>query len=199
MMNSKIAHSDETLVASAREGSRTAFGELVRRHSHRVYGMSFKILKNREDAEDNLQNVFCKAYGKIRQFEGNSQFSTWLVRIAINEALMMLRKRRPEAASADEDGIPDGNETRAELRDLRADPERQYLTKELATKALDALHPTLKYTFILQKGEGWTSRELAKAMEITPELVKSRIFRARVKLRQRLLALAKPEPMALQN
>jgi RNA polymerase sigma-70 factor (ECF subfamily) len=198
-MNSKIAHSDETLVASAREGSRTAFGELVRRHSHRVYGMSFKILKNREDAEDNLQNVFCKAYGKIRQFEGNSQFSTWLVRIAINEALMMLRKRRPEAASADEDGIPDGNETRAELRDLRADPERQYLTKELATKALDALHPTLKYTFILQKGEGWTSRELAKAMEITPELVKSRIFRARVKLRQRLLALAKPEPMALQN
>jgi DNA-directed RNA polymerase specialized sigma24 family protein len=82
---------------------------------------------------------------------------------------------------------------------LRADPERQYLTKELATKALDALHPTLKYTFILQKGEGWTSRELAKAMEITPELVKSRIFRARVKLRQRLLALAKPEPMALQN
>ena len=201
MMNSKIAHSDETLVASAREGSRTAFGELVRRHSHRVYGMSFKILKNREDAEDNLQNVFCKAYGKIRQFEGNSQFSTWLVRIAINEALMMLRKRRPEAvaASADEDGAPEGNETRAELRDLRADPERQYLTKELATKALDALHPTLKYTFILQKGEGWTSRELAKAMEITPELVKSRIFRARVKLRQRLLALAKPEPMALQN
>lgn len=201
MMNSKIAHSDEMLVASAREGSRTAFGELVRRHSHRVYGMSFRILKNREDAEDNLQNVFCKAYGKIRQFEGNSQFSTWLVRIAINEALMMLRKRRPEAAaaSADEEGTPDGNETRAELRDMRADPERQYLTKELATKALEALHPTLKYTFILQKREGWTSRELATAMEITPELVKSRIFRARIKLRQRLLALAKPEPMALQN
>jgi RNA polymerase sigma-70 factor (ECF subfamily) len=200
-MNSKTAHSDEMLVASAREGSRTAFGELVRRHSHRVYGMSFKILKNREDAEDNLQNVFCKAYGKIRQFEGNSQFSTWLVRIAINEALMMLRKRRPEAAaaSADEEGTLDGNETRAELRDMRADPERQYLTKELATKALEALHPTLKYTFILQKREGWTSRELAKAMEITPELVKSRIFRARVKLRQRLSALAKPEPMALQN
>jgi RNA polymerase sigma-70 factor (ECF subfamily) len=201
VMNSKTAHSDEMLVASAREGSRTAFGELVRRHSHRVYGMSFKILKNREDAEDNLQNVFCKAYGKIRQFEGNSQFSTWLVRIAINEALMMLRKRRPEAAaaSADEEGTLDGNETRAELRDMRADPERQYLTKELATKALEALHPTLKYTFILQKREGWTSRELAKAMEITPELVKSRIFRARVKLRQRLSALAKPEPMALQN
>ena len=203
MMNSQMAHSEEKLIASARAGSRTAFGELVHRHSHRVYGMSFKILKNREDAEDNLQNVFCKAYGKIGQFEGNSQFSTWLVRIAINEALMMLRKRRPEAAAtsgpATEDGIMDGNEARAELRDLRADPEREYLTKELATKALDALHPTLKNTFILQKGEGWTSRELAKAMEITPELVKSRIFRARVKLRQRLLVLTKTESIALQS
>jgi len=163
--------------------------------------MSFKILKNREDAEDNLQNVFCKAYGKIRQFEGNSQFSTWLVRIAINEALMMLRKRRPEEAAvlSDEERKLDGHEANAELRDLRADPERQYVTKDLAAKVLEALHPTLKYTFILQKGEGWTSRELANAMDITPQLVKSRVFRARVKLRQRLLALAKPESMALQS
>jgi len=201
VMNSQIADSEQMLIARARAGSRTAFGELVRRHSHRVYGMSFKILKNREDAEDNLQNVFCKVYGKIRQFEGNSQFSTWLVRIAINEALMMLRKRRPEdaAALADQDRELDGNETTMEPRDLRADPERLYLTKELATKALEALHPTLKHTFIMQKGEGWTSRELAKAMEITPELVKSRIFRARVKLRRRLLVLAKPQAMALQT
>jgi RNA polymerase sigma-70 factor, ECF subfamily len=202
-MRRQTRPSDKALVVNARAENRSAFGELVRRHSSRVFGMSLKMLRNREDAEDNLQDAFCKAYGKIRQFEGNSQFSTWLVRIAINEALMMLRKRRPEDVaaftSADDDGTFDGDETRAELRDLRADPERQYLTKELATKALDALHPTLKYTFILQKGEGWTSRELAKAMEITPELVKSRIFRARVKLRQRLLALAKTVSMALQS
>lgn len=201
MMNCQAVRSDKSLIASARAGDRSAFGELVRRHSQRVYGMSFKILKNREDAEDNLQNVFCKAYGKIRQFEGNSQFSTWLVRIAINEALMMLRKRRPEEAAvlSDEERKLDGHEANAELRDLRADPERQYVTKDLAAKVLEALHPTLKYTFILQKGEGWTSRELANAMDITPQLVKSRVFRARVKLRQRLLALAKPESMALQS
>jgi RNA polymerase sigma-70 factor (ECF subfamily) len=201
MINSQAVHSEKSLIASARAGNRTAFGELVRRHSRRVYGMSMKILRNREDAEDNLQNVFCKAYGKIQQFQGSSQLSTWLIRIAINEALMMLRKRRPEEASvtADEGGGLDDLETNSELRDLRADPERQYLTKELATKALDVLHPTLKYAFILQKGEGWTSRELAKALDITPELVKSRVFRARVKLRQRLLALAKPETMALQG
>lgn len=201
MMNSKIISSERTLIGSARAGNRNAFGELVRRHSNRVYGMSFKILKNREDAEDNLQNVFCKAYGKIRQFEGNSQFSTWLMRIAINEALMMLRKRRPGDVSSDDDGngAMDDGETNPEPRDLHADPERQYLTKELAEKVFDALQPTLKYTFILQKGEGWTSRELAEALEITPETVKSRIFRARVRLRQELLALAKPNSMALQS
>jgi RNA polymerase sigma-70 factor, ECF subfamily len=200
-MNSQTVHSEKALIARAREGSRTAFGELVRRHSHRVYGMSFRILKNREDAEDNLQNVFCKAFGKMRQFEGNSQFSTWLTRIAINEALMMLRKRRPAAAarSVEEEVNVESQDTHAELRDLRADPEHQYLTKELATKVLDGLHPTLKHTFILQKREGWTSRELAEALGITPELVKSRIFRARVRLRQRLLDLAKPESMALQS
>jgi RNA polymerase sigma-70 factor, ECF subfamily len=201
VMNSQIISSEKALVASARAGNRNAFEELVRRHSNRVYGMSFKILKNREDAEDNLQNVFCKAFSKIRQFEGNSQFSTWLMRIAINEALMMLRKRRPGDVSTDDDrdGAMDERDTNAELSDLHADPERQYLTKELAARVLDALQPTLKYSFILQKVEGWTSRELAEALDITPETVKSRIFRARVRLRQELLALAKPNAMALQS
>jgi RNA polymerase sigma-70 factor (ECF subfamily) len=200
-MNRQIAEQEKTLIARARAGNRNAFGELVRRHSHRVYGMSFRILKNREDAEDNLQNVFYKAFSKIQQFEGNSQFSTWLIRIAVNEALMMLRKRRPEelATCADGEWTQEGHEPNEELRDSHADPERQYLTKELAAKALEALHPTLKYTFILQKREGWTSRELAMALDLTPELVKSRIFRARVKLQQRLLALAKPTAMALQG
>ncbi|HEY6385911.1 MAG TPA: sigma factor-like helix-turn-helix DNA-binding protein, partial [Candidatus Acidoferrum sp.] len=103
-----------------------------------------------------------------------------------------------EAASVNEVRELDGYETNAEPRDSHADPERQYLTKELATKALEVLHPTLKHTFLLQKGEGWTSRELAQALDITPELVKSRIFRARVRLRERLLTLAKPESVALQ-
>jgi len=200
-MNIQTILSEEALISSARAGSNHAFGELVHRHSHRVYGMSFKILKNREDAEDNLQNVFCKAYGKIRQFEGNSQFSTWLVRIAINEALMMLRKRRSAdaAESAGGDRSMDDRGPKVESRDLHADPERQYLTKELAAKAFDALSPELRYTFILQKGEGWTSQEVAKALDITAETVKSRIFRARVRLRQRLLALSKAESIAVQS
>jgi RNA polymerase sigma-70 factor (ECF subfamily) len=163
--------------------------------------MSLKMLRNREDAEDNLQNAFCKAYGKIQQFEGNSQFSTWLLRIAINEALMTLRKRGAGevALGAEQDRAADDPQRKVELRDVHPDPERQYLVKELASKALDVLPHPLKHTFILQKKEGWTNRELAETLDITPASVKSRIFRARARLRQRILDLSKTEPIALQG
>jgi RNA polymerase sigma-70 factor (ECF subfamily) len=192
--------SDEALIAGARAGNANDFGELVRRHSRQVYGLSFRVLKNREDAEDNLQNAFCKAYGKIRQFEGKSQFSTWLMRIAINEALMMLRKRRSEGLrlQADLDSDKSDRESKPDIRDSRADPERQYLTKELAARAFEALQPSLKCTFILQKAEGWTSEELAQAFDITKETIKSRVFRARIRMRERLAALSKTESAALQ-
>ena len=200
-MNSQTVLSDRALTTNARAGGRNAFGELVRRHSSLVFGMSLKMLRNREDAEDNLQNAFCKAYGKIQQFEGNSQFSTWLLRIAINEALMTLRKRGAGevALRGDQDRAADDPRTKVELRDVHPDPERQYLVKELASKALDALPHPLKHTFILQKKEGWTNRELAETLDITPASVKSRIFRARARLRQRVLDLSKTEPIALQG
>jgi len=199
-MKTQSVASDEALIERARGGNSSAFGELVRRHSSRVYGMSFKVLKNREDAEDNLQNAFCKAYGKIQQFEGKSQFSTWLMRIAINEALMMLRKRRSEGTvSAAGDWETEDQESKGSFRDLHADPERQCLTKELAALALETLHPTLKDTFMLQIGEGWTSRELAQALEVTKETVKSRMFRARATMRQHLETISKRESMALPS
>ena len=200
-MNSQTVLSDRALIINACAGSPNAFGELVRRHSSLVFGMSLKMLRNREDAEDNLQNAFCKAYGKIQQFEGNSQFSTWLLRIAINEALMTLRKRGAGevALRGDQDRAADDPQTKVELRDVHPDPERQYLVKELASKALDALPHPLKHTFILQKTEGWTNRELAETLDITPVGVKSRIFRARARLRQRILDLSKTEAIALQG
>jgi RNA polymerase sigma-70 factor (ECF subfamily) len=200
-MNSQTSLSEEALIAKAREGNSNAFGELVRRNSRRVYAMSLKMLKNHEDAEDNSQNAFCKAYRKIRQFEGNSQFSTWLVSIAINEALMMLRKRRPERSTetADNDLNSYDQSSQPDLHDLHADPESQYVMKDLAEKTFEVLTPALKSTFILQKGEGWTSYEVAQALNITAETVKSRIFRARVRLRERLLALSKAHTVALQS
>ena len=114
--------SDETLIKGARSGNSDAFDELVRRHSRQVYGMSFRMLKNREDAEDNSQNAFCKAYGKIRQFEGKSRFSTWLMRITINEALMTLRRRRLEGLAQYTDGNDDESAPAIDVRDMHADP-----------------------------------------------------------------------------
>src|ERR1700739_5059870 len=91
---------ERQLVAKAQAGNEEAFTELVRRHSGQVYGLSLNMLRNREDAEDNLQNVLVKAFHHIDRFEGNSQFSTWLVRVTINEALMNLLKRNSAALSS---------------------------------------------------------------------------------------------------
>ncbi len=191
---------ERTLVAKAQSGNEEAFTELVRRHSGQVYGLSLNMLRNREDAEDNVQNVLVKAFHHIHRFEGQSQFSTWLVRIAINEALMKLRKRNSERISDyhEPNGSDDEPLNFPEIADVRQDPERQYISKELAAKVFRGLNPSLQDTFILQKAEGWTNRELAQALGITVSTVKSRIFRARVRLRQQLLALAEAQP-ALQS
>jgi RNA polymerase sigma-70 factor, ECF subfamily len=193
-MEKAYPQNEETgLIGRAKRGNSDAFSELVRRHSQQIYGVSLRMLKNHEDAEDNVQNVLCKAFNNLKQFEGNSRFSTWLVRIAINEALMKLRKTQSDRAAksseilrqdSDEPIIP-------EVEDNRPNPERAYIAKELADKAFYGLHPSLRDTFILHKAEGWTNRELARSMGITVETVKSRIFRARVRMRNQLLAISK--------
>src|SRR5438477_12892471 len=103
---------ERVLVAKAQAGNEEAFTELVRRHSGQVYGLSLNMLRNREDAEDNLQNVLVKAFQHIDRFEGNSQFSTWLVRITINEALMKLRQRNSERMSAYQAMVPNVDQPR---------------------------------------------------------------------------------------
>jgi RNA polymerase sigma-70 factor (ECF subfamily) len=192
-MEKPYPQNEETaLVSRARSGNNDAFSELVRRHSQQIYGVSLRMLKNHEDAEDNVQNVLCKAFNNIRQFEGNSRFSTWLVRIAINEALMKLRKTQSDRTAKSAEIIrPESDEPMTpEIEDCRPNPERAYIAKEMTAKAFYGLHPSLRDTFILHKAEGWTNRELAGAMGITVETVKSRIFRARVRMRNQLLALS---------
>jgi RNA polymerase sigma-70 factor (ECF subfamily) len=200
-MNTQANPSERVLVARAQAGNEEAFSELVRRHSGQVFGLSLNMLRNREDAEDNLQNVLVKAFHNIRRFEGNSQFSTWLVRITINEALMKLRKRTSERISDYQAVGSHDEESRSfpEIEDTRQDVERHYMSKDLARKAFHGLNPLLQDTFILQKAEGWTNRELAQALGITVSTVKSRIFRARVRLRAQLRTLTDTQPAALQS
>jgi RNA polymerase sigma-70 factor (ECF subfamily) len=197
-MNTQTNPSERVLVARAQAGNQEAFSELVRRHSGQVFGLSLNMLRNREDAEDNVQNVLVKAYNNIRRFEGNSKFSTWLVRITINEALMKLRKRTSERISDYQSAGSHDEEPRnfPEIEDTRQDVERHYVSKDLARKAFQGLNPLLQDTFILQKAEGWTNRELAQALGITVSTVKSRIFRARVRLRAQLRSLTATQPAA---
>ena len=147
---------EQSLIEKAHAGGADAFSELVRLHSRQIYGLSLKMLRNREDAEDNLQNVCCKAYDNINRFRGQSRFSTWLARIAMNEALMKMRQLRSERSKGHtlvsnferEDGAV------LEIEGGRPNPERQYIARELATIALLGLRPVARNTFILHKAEG---------------------------------------------
>lgn len=193
---------ERALVAEAQAGNDRAFEELVRKHSEQIYRMSLRLLKDPEDAKDNLQNALCKAYVNLSKFEGNSRFSTWLVRIAINEGLMMLRSRRTELAATRREVVYSDEEDRSEvarIRDARPSPERACIAKQLVAVAFRGMEPSLRDAFLLHKGAGWTNREVADAMGITEEMVKSRIFRTRLQLRQRLAASSYAGSMAAQQ
>jgi RNA polymerase sigma-70 factor (ECF subfamily) len=167
-----------------------AFSELVEANSRLIYKVSLRILKNHADAEDNLQRVLIKIHNNIHQFEGRSQLSSWMVRVAINEALMEIRKHKlagnmlPIEAAVQEENC----EVRR-IRDHRPDPERQCIANQLLGKVLDGLSPRLRDAFVLTTGGGWTQQEFADAMGISVGTVKARIFRARTRMRQRLRGL----------
>jgi RNA polymerase sigma-70 factor, ECF subfamily len=195
-MGKRLASEEERLLTQARAGSADAFSKLVELHWSRVYGISLRILKNREDAEDNLQNVLCKAYRNIRQFNGDSKMSTWLFRIAVNEAFMKLRKRHStrELSFAEVCSEEDEEQGVFAVEDSRPDPERRCIASDLAAKAFRGLSSSLAEVFVLNKAEGWTNRELAKAFGTSTETVKSRIFRTRVRLRQQLSSISHNAP-----
>ncbi len=182
--------SEELLIAKARRGSSEAFTDLVCLHSPQIYRVSLTILRNRADAEDNVQDVFYKVCKNIQRFEGRSRFSSWLVRIAVNEALMKIRSRQSEHTMFHVDmPRPEGKQSPVlEIEDSRPDPERQYITSQLATTAFHGTHPLLRQMFTLHAAGGWTYRELAAAIGITVSTAKSRIFRARAQMQQRLHA-----------
>src|ERR1700730_15479942 len=126
-------HPDVALVERARAGDVLAFEKLVRQYDRQVFRIANHITQNREDAEDVVQDAFLKAYQKLDQFQGNSKFYTWLVRIAVNESLMRLRKRRTgKMVSIDEDVESEDGSMPRDLAEWRPDPEMMYGQSELA-------------------------------------------------------------------
>jgi RNA polymerase sigma-70 factor, ECF subfamily len=183
--------SDElVLVQKAKGGDVSAFEELVRRYDRNVFRIAQHITQNREDAEDVVQDAFLKAYNNLAQFQGQSKFYTWLVRIAVNEALMKLRRRRPERTiSLDEEVKTEDDSVPREVADWSPNPEQQYTQAELRDildRTIHGLPATFRTVFVLRDVEGLSTEETAEALELSVPAVKSRLLRARLQLRERL-------------
>jgi RNA polymerase sigma-70 factor, ECF subfamily len=188
---SSIAREDEhLLVAAAKKGDTAAFEELVNRYESKIFRLTMNITGNREDAEDAMQDAFLKAYAHLEGFQGDSRFYTWLVRIAANEALMRLRKRRPGQFSLDEaiEG-EDADFMPRELEDWRPSPEREYAQSEMhgiLAGVIEKLEPEYRVVLVLRDLEELSTQETADVLGISVTAVKSRLLRARLKLRERL-------------
>src|SRR3954447_10157574 len=178
------------LVERARKGDGGAFSSLIRRYEGKIFRLAMNITQNREDAEDVLQEAFLKAYEHLDQFQGNSKFYTWIVRIAVNQALMKLRKRKTDRTVSLDEQIDTGEDTVArEIAAWDENPEQQYSREELneiLTEAIEGLAPIYKTVFTLRDVDGLSTEETAEALDLTVPAVKSRLLRARLQLRERL-------------
>ncbi len=182
---------EATLVAEAKEGNAEAFTVLVNQYERNIFRLALNITSNKEDAEDVLQETFLKAYTHLGRFQGNSRFYTWVVRIAVNESLMKLRKRRSdrqvsldEKLETEDDGL-----LPREIVDWGDNPEQRYAKtewQEILAEATQTLEPAFRTVFTLRDVEQLSTEETAEALGLSVPAVKSRLLRARLKLRQRL-------------
>lgn len=182
------AQRDEELVRRAQAGEDAAFAELVHRHESRVYTLALKIVRNPADAEDVLQETFINALHGLESFRGDATFSTWLYRIAYNASLMKLRKAS-SSVSLDEAIESEESELPRELTDWTHEPESALLNRELQAEmqaAVDTLSTPLRSVFVLRDMDGLSTEETAAVLGVSVEVVKTRLHRARMILRNRL-------------
>jgi RNA polymerase sigma-70 factor, ECF subfamily len=181
-----VAERDMALVAAARGGSSAAFEELQRLYSHRLYKRILSMTRNREDAEDALQDTFLRAYVALNSFEGRSQFVSWLTRIAITSALMTLRKRRTRSeVSFDIPSESDEPSQTFDVRDTALNPEQIYEQRQRCYRALQAvhkLHPKLRTALSIWMKQECSMKELAHTLDLPLATVKARLHRARKRL-----------------
>src|SRR5215467_4492880 len=181
---------ESALIAQSREGDAEAYGQLVRRYQGKIFRLAQHITQNREDAEDVLQETFLKAYEHLDQFQGNSKFYTWIVRIAVNQALMKLRKRKTDRTVSMDETIDTGEDTVArEIAAWDENPEERYSREEMNEilgSAIEGLAPPYRTVFVLRDIEELSTEETAEALNLSIPAVKSRLLRARLQLRDKL-------------
>lgn len=184
------AFDEAPLVARAKAGDSAAFSELVSHYERKIFRLAKNITRHDEDAEDVLQEAFLKAYEHLDRFEGNSKFYTWLVRIAVNEALMKLRKRKTDKTVSLDEPLDAGEDLmQREIAVWDDNPEQQYSgeeMKKILEDALDTLKPDFRTVFTLRDIEELSTEETADALGISVAAVKSRLLRARLALREKL-------------
>ena len=189
---------DLALVERVRAGDIAAYDALVRKYERQIFRIAQHITQNREDAEDVMQDAFVKAFEKLDQFQGNSKFYTWLVRIAVNESLMRLRKRRTgKIVSIDEDLKTEEGTVPRDFADWAPNPEDNYNQAELAEilrKTIQGLPPGFRVVFVLRDVDGLSTEETAQTLGLSVPAVKSRLLRARLQLRERLSRYFKSKP-----
>ncbi|HEY6767993.1 MAG TPA: sigma-70 family RNA polymerase sigma factor [Candidatus Sulfotelmatobacter sp.] len=177
------------LVEAAKSGNHSALEELWARHSHRAFRSAYRILGNRDDAEDTLQDAWMKAFVHLKTFDGRSKFSTWLTRIAINSALMVLRRKRSHPETSMDWSVDGETWEEWEVPDNRSNIEDLYLKKEAEQKlkeAIESLRPPLRFVMEIQRLHYGTNKEIADAAGISVAALKSRLVRARALVRSSL-------------
>jgi RNA polymerase sigma-70 factor (ECF subfamily) len=178
-------------VEALKTGDREAFAKLVEITSAQIYRMTLRILGDEQDAEDVLQETYIKALNSLPGFEGRASLTTWLYRIAVNEALMLLRKRKPLAFSVDENASFDAEAESEgmEIADFCCLPEGEFLSSEshrFLDQAVLNLPDNLRIVFVMRDQEGLSIQETAEALDLSENNVKTRLLRARLRLRQEL-------------
>jgi RNA polymerase sigma-70 factor, ECF subfamily len=180
-------HSDDALVAATKHGDTRAFEELVLRHKRRVFAVAQQITNNREDAEDVAQESFHKAFLHLDTFQEKSRFSTWLTRIAMNEALMLLRRKRGVFETLPENPENGAKSSLERFVDRSPNPEESFRWREhrrLLAKAINRLGPKIRSTILLRDIEERSVEETARILGISTSAVKARVFQGRRRLRQ---------------
>jgi RNA polymerase sigma-70 factor (ECF subfamily) len=182
--------SDAEIVERVQAGDTAQFEVLMRRHNQRVYRTARAILKDEAEVEDVMQQAYINAYTHLHQFEHRAQFSTWLTRIALNEAFARRKKMRvPETMSDTAEG--NYGELMETIRSSQPDPERQAYAQELGRvleQAVDGLPDTYRTVFMLRDIEGLSTNEAAEGLGVGEEAVKTRLHRARAMIRRAVSA-----------
>lgn len=202
-MDKSVSHSEELNLAALVGGDRAEFARLVERTSTQIYRLALRMLGSAEDAEDVLQETYLKALRALPGFAGRSSLTTWLYRIAVNEALMLMRQRKP-ALSLEEDEAEDGDgfgEPR-QIVDFCCLPEAELLSSEsrrFLDRAVQQLSPGLRAVFLLRDVEGLSIKDTAETLNLTEMNVKTRLLRARLKMREELSGYYGAQVKAVNN